>query len=155
MCEDRRMASHPPGASDELSSRLASLGRRLGEREAEHGPSIERARAEAEQVRAQVEVALAAFHHAAALAGAPHLKIALGKVHTDEKHLRSVEFDVTRGQHRAIVICKSKGDVTYVGPFRMGKNEGPCRTLAVDAADDRDAALAEFLERFLEEAATP
>ena len=149
------MASHPPGTSDELSSRLASVGRRLGEREAEHVADIDRARVEAEKVRGQVAAALAAFHQAVADAGAPHMKIAIGDVHTDEKHLRSVEFDVTRGQHRAIVICKSKGDVTYVGPFRMGKTEGPCRKLAFEAGAERDAALGEFLERFLEEAATP
>jgi len=149
------MASHPPGASDELSSRLASLGRRLGEREAGHRSDIDRARAEAEKVRAQVETALGAFHRAAADAGAPHLRIALGDVQTDEKHLRSVEFDVSRGQHRGIVICKSKGEVTFVGPFRVGKAEGPCRKVAFEARAERDAALAEFLERFLEEAATP
>jgi hypothetical protein len=149
------MASHPPGASDELSSRLARLGRRLGEREAEHRSDIERARAEAEKIHAQAETALGVFHRAVADAGAPHLEIALGKVQTDDKHLRSVEFDLTRGQHRAIVICKSKGEVTYVGPFRMGKNEGPCRKLAFGAVAECDAALADLLERFLEEAATP
>jgi hypothetical protein len=149
------MASHPPGASDELCSRLATLGRRLGEREAEHCSDIQRARAEAEKIRAQAETALVAFQRAVDAAGAPHLRVALGEVRTDDKHLRSVEFDVTRGQHRAIVICKSKGEVTFVGPFRMGKNEGPCRKLAFEPCAERDAALGDFLQRFLEEAATP
>jgi hypothetical protein len=45
--------------------------------------------------------------------------------------------------------------VTLVGPFRTGKPEGPCKTFPWDAREELDAALGDFLERFLEEAATP
>jgi len=46
--------------------------------------------------------------------------------------------------------------VPLVGPFRAGKPEGPCRSLPFDApVEELDAALAEFLERVVEEAATP
>jgi hypothetical protein len=42
-----------------------------------------------------------------------------------------------------------------VGPFHAGKTEGPCLTFPLDADGDLRAALASFLERFLEEAAAP
>ena len=73
----------------------------------------------------------------------------------DDKHLRAVQFDLTRGRYRAIVTARSRGEVTLVGPFHAGKTEGPCLTFPLDAGDDLRAALASFLERFLEEAATP
>jgi 16S rRNA (cytidine1402-2'-O)-methyltransferase len=48
-----------------------------------------------------------------------------------------------------------RGEVTLVGPFQAGKDEGPCRTFPIESEREIDAALAGFLERFLEEAATP
>ena len=104
---------------------------------------------------AQVAEAVEAFHAAAARAGSPHLRLAVGPVHLDDKHVRAVEFAVERGRHVALVIVKARGDVTLVGPFRTGKTEGPCRTFAWDAAAEIEAALGDFLERFLEEATTP
>ena len=61
------------------------------------------------------------------------------------------------------ITVKSKGEVTLVGPFRAGKNEGPCQSFAFEvggtsgAQDDGEleSALGDFLERFLEEAAAP
>ena len=73
----------------------------------------------------------------------------------DDKHLRAVEFDLVRGRHKAIVTAKSRGEITLVGPFRIGKEEGPCLSFPFDAKDEIRSALASFLERFLEEAATP
>ena len=99
--------------------------------------------------------ALERFHAACAAAGAPHLRVEIGEVRADDKHLRAVEFDLTRGRHRAIVTAKSRGDVTLVGPFRTGKTEGPCLSFPIDAEAELRAALVSFLERFLEEAATP
>src|SRR5262245_3930890 len=125
MCEHAAMASSPPADAD-LGTRLASLGRRLGERESAHANGLGTARREAEVLRAQVERALERFHAAAAESGAPHLRVALGDVRTDDKHLRSVEFDLVRGRHKAVVTAKSKGELTLVGPFRIGKEEGPC-----------------------------
>jgi hypothetical protein len=138
-----------------LSARLAILGRALGEREAEHGEGIERARKCVETLRGEVAAALDAFHRAAAAAGAPHLRVELSAVRVDDKHLRSVEFELLRGRYRAIVTAKSRGDVTFVGPFRAGKVEGPCKSFPIDARDEVSGALASFLETFLEEAATP
>jgi hypothetical protein len=53
------------------------------------------------------------------------------------------------------VTVKSRGEVTLVGPFRSGKEEGPCRSFPMDAELEISAALGDFLERFLDQAATP
>jgi len=142
-------------STEGLSDRFERLGQALGAREAEHSGGLDQARAVAERLRASVALALEAFHRAAAAAGAPHLKLDLGEVRPDDKHLRAVEFEVSRGRHRAIVTAKSRGDVTLVGPFHRGKTEGPCRSFPFDARDELDAALGDLLEQLCEEAATP
>ncbi len=141
--------------SPDLSVRLERVGRSLGSREAEHREGLASARVCIEKLRSTVAEALDAFHRAAAEAGAPHLRVDLSEIRVDDKHLRSIEFDLTRGRHRAIVTAKSRGDVTLVGPFRQGKNEGPCLTFPFDAEPEIAEALGAFLERFLEQAATP
>ena len=88
-------------------------------------------------------------------AGAGHLRIEVGPVRVDEKHLRSIEFDVARGRYRTVITVKSRGEVTLVGPFRRGGDEGPCRSFPIDADVEIETALGEVLERFLEEATTP
>ncbi|MCG8591383.1 MAG: hypothetical protein MJE66_18975 [Proteobacteria bacterium] len=138
-----------------LEKRLRALGRELGAREAEHTDSLSAARSNAEKLHAIVADALATFHDAAAGAGAPHLQVELSAPRLDDKHVRAVEFELARGRHRAIVTVKSRGEVTLVGPFRAGKNEGPCRSFPCDAMDELDGALGDFLSRFLEEASTP
>jgi hypothetical protein len=143
-----------PGAHA-LSQRLAALGREIGSREALHAQPLETARELAARLRSVVAQGLEAFHAAAAESGARHMVVELSEPHTDDKHLRSVEFDLQRGRHRAIVTTKSRGEVTLVGPFRQGKDEGPCQRIPFDAGDELDEGLAGFLERFLEEAATP
>lgn len=139
----------------ELGARLESLGRLLGEREAEHREALERARSCARSLHADVGRALARFHDAVAEAGAPHLRVELGEVRLDDKHLRAVEFDLSRGRHKAIVVAKSRGEVTLVGPFKVGKAEGPCLSFPIEAREEIQRALGTFLERFLQEAATP
>jgi len=54
-----------------------------------------------------------------------------------------------------VITIKSKGEVTLVGPFRIGKKEGPCRSFPVAANEEINDALGDFLERFLQEAASP
>ena len=85
----------------------------------------------------------------------PHLSIDVSPVRLDEKHLRAHEFELARGRHRALVIAKSKSEITLVGPFKTGKNEGPCRTFPFSAESDLEDALEDFLERFLEDATAP
>lgn len=150
------MPDSPPSASMlDLGARLELLGRSLGEREAAHGEALEQARGCAEALRAEVSAGIDRFHAAADAAGAPHLRVQVGPVRIDDKHVRAVEFELSRGRHRAIVVAKSRGELTLVGPFRSGKNEGPCLSFPFDAKDDIQRALASFLERFLEEAAAP
>jgi len=149
--------SDPPASelAIDFGDRFARLGRSLGEREAEHAPKLADARSCAEKLRATVAAALEDFQRAARAAGAPHLEIGLSDIRIDDKHVRAVEFELSRGRHRAIVTAKSRGEVTFVGPFHQGKAEKPCRTFSSDAREELRDALGEFLEKFLEEAATP
>jgi hypothetical protein len=150
------MSENPsPDSTFDFGDRFERLGRALGEREGAHVGDLERARACVERLRAAVAAALEAFHRSARAAGAPHLKIELGAIRSDDKHLRAMEFELERGRHRAIVTAKSRGDVTLVGPFHKGKAEGPCRSFPFDAESELGSALGEFLEKFLQDAATP
>lgn len=142
-------------ASTDLGARLEALGHSLGLREAEHAAALEAARARIERLRAQVVGAVERFHAAARVVGAPQLRVEVTGIRVDDKHLRALEFDLLRGRHKAVVTAKSCGDLTLVGPFRVGKTEGPCRSFAADAAMELESSLAEFLESFLEQAATP
>ena len=150
------MSARPhDAATPSLGDRLEALGRSLGEREAAHRDALQSARSCAAGLRDQVASALDRFHAASQKAGAPHLRVEVGEIRTDDKHLRAVEFELSRGRHRAIVTAKSRGEVTLVGPFRTGKVEGPCRSFPFEAREELQGALGEFLERFVEEAATP
>ncbi len=154
VCDPPAMGT-PPKQNPSLAERLREAGTRLGRREAEHGRAVAEAGRIAKALRARVAEALEAFHAAAEAAGAPHLRVDLGPVRTDDKHLRAVQFDLARGRHRAVVTVKSRGEVTLVGPFRAGRTEGPCLSFPTDQEDEIETALAGFLERFVEEAATP
>jgi len=148
------MAIWPPDGQG-LEARLAEVGRRLGEREAEHSRALASARSRAEELRALVARALEAFHASAEGAGAPQLRVALGEVRLDDKHTRSLQFDLARGRCAGIVTVKSRGEVTLVGPFQRGKAEGPCLSFPFEAEAELRKALGDFLERFLEEGAHP
>lgn len=156
--------SEPSGGSDSapdsaralaLGDRFESLGRSLGAREHPHAEGIARARAQIERLHAAVSAALVDFDRGARSAGVSHLEIELSEIRTDDKHLRAVEFELVRGRHCAIVTAKSRGEVTLVGPFQKGKNEGPCRSFPFDAGPELRDAVASFLEEFLDVAATP
>lgn len=138
-----------------LESRMQKLGSAIGEREGAHREALQSAQRLADGLQRKVARALEVFHAAASSAGAPHLRSEVSAPRIDAKHLRAVEFELKRGRHRAIVTVKSKGKVTLVGPFQAGKNEGPCASFDWGAGSELDAALGDFLERFLEEAASP
>ena len=138
-----------------LGERLEDLGRELGEREAEYAEGLADARTRAEELQAQVADAIGRFHAAASKAGASHLAPDVSPVRADDKHVRSCEFELVRGRHRAIVTVKGRGEVTLVGPFRAGKTEGPCRSFPLAPSDEFESALADFLAAFVEDAATP
>jgi hypothetical protein len=142
-------------ADVDLGERLEKLGRELGERESEHAEGLAEAHGRADELRAQVADAIGRFHAAARKAGAPNLAPEVSPVRADDKHVRSCEFELVRGRHRAIVTVKSRGEITLVGPFRAGKAEGPCRSFPLEKSDEFEAALADFLSAFVEDAATP
>ena len=145
----------PAELGERLRSRLELAARRLGARESGHGETRAAAQRHAEGLRSAVAFALEGFNKTAAEAGAPQLRIEVSPLRVDDKHIRSVEFELRRGRHVAIVTVKSRGETTLVGPFRAGKVEGPCASFAFGAHDELGAALGDFLERFVEEAATP
>lgn len=149
------MAAPDASRAPSLRDRLAAVGSAIGAREAAHTAGLSEARRIAGGLRDLVAQGLAGFEEAVTRAGAPHLTVDVGEIRLDEKHVRAYEFELARGRHRAIVTVKSRGEVTLVGPFRTGKPEGPCKTFPWDARDELDAALGDFLERFLEEASTP
>lgn len=138
-----------------LRDRLAEAGRRLAGREAHESDALTAARTVAARLHGLVGQGLAGYHDAIRESGAGQLAVEISEPRTDDKHLRSVQFDVRRGKHQAIVTVKSKGEVTLVGPFRAGKTEGPCLSFPFGAEAELEPALGEFLERFLEQAATP
>ena len=147
--------SSPAPFSGALRERLEELGHQVGAEEAAHRTALQEAQRRADALRAVVADALEGFHHAVAASGAPHLRVELGATRLDDKHIRAVEFEIRRGRHLCIVTVKSRGEVTLVGPFHAGKNEGPCMTFPFSAERELQQGLQGFLERFLSEAVTP
>ena len=137
-----------------LEERMEALASALVKREERHAGDLARAREKADELYAQLDSAVERFN--GVIAGtAPGLQLAVNGPRLDEKHAHSVQLDLERGRHRALVIVKSKAEVILVGPFKAGKAEGPCQTFAFSAKDELDAALGDFLERFAEEATNP
>lgn len=139
----------------DLDEALERVGRNLAERESPHRDGLTLAKDKATLLHRRVENALARYHAAIDAAGAAHLRVELTAPRLDEKHVRSYEFDVRRGRHRALFVLKSRGELTLVGPFRAGKTEGPCRSFPVEAEGEITTAVVAFVSAFLEEAATP
>lgn len=142
-------------APADLHSRLSELGRSLGEREAAYAPALQEAHRRAVDLHHRVSDGLAAFGARYAESGATPIAIALSEPRLDDKHVRSVQLELRRGRHVAIITVKSRGDVTLVGPFHAGKSEGPCQSIPWQSQPELDLALVAFLERFLEQALTP
>lgn len=138
----------------DLNDRIEAIARDVAKREEAHADAIGRARAKAEELHRAVDGAIERFN-ATVGERVPYLRVEVSPPRIDDKHLHAVEFELLRGRHRGVVTVKSKGEVTLVGPFRTGKQEGPCRSFPFDANDDIEAAMGDFLERFLEEAAAP
>jgi len=139
-----------------LNERVETLAREIVEREGEgdHVEALDRARAKAEALRALVLPAIETFNRIIAEAF-PGLVVDVTPLRVDDKHVHSVEFDLERGRTRAIVTVKSKGQVTLVGPFQAGKDEGPCRRIPIEAEAEIESALVDFVEEFLEAATAP
>lgn len=143
------------GAGTRLQNTLKALGRELGEREAKHREALVHAQSVAETLRASVSEAAEGFCHAAEEAGSPHLRLDVSPAVLDQKHVRAYEFEIRRGRTVGIVTTKINGEVTLVGPFRRGKDEGPCRSFRSDTESELYAALGDFLSQMAEEANRP
>ena len=137
-----------------LEERLKTIAAAVVEREKRHADDMANAATKLGELRTTVASAIDAFNTAVA-PDVPHLSVTVSPVRLDEKHLHAHEFELARGRHRALVIAKSKAEFTLVGPFKTGKNEGPCRTFPFSAEADLEDAVEDFLERFLEEATAP
>jgi hypothetical protein len=133
---------------------MEALARGVVNRQERHAVDLARAREQANLLHEQVAAAIARFNEVVGSA-MPDLQVTVTPPRIDDKHLHALEFDLERGRHRAIVTIKSKGEVTLVGPFRLGKNEGPCRSFPFGEEAELADAMGEFLERFLEEATAP
>ncbi len=144
--------SPAPGSIRDL---LGALGSEIGAREAEHAAALGRAFSEARRLHALLADAVEAFHVALEAAGSAEIRITLGEPRLDEKHVRAVQFELLRGRTVALIVVKSRGDVTLVGPFQSGKTEGPCQSVPFAEPAAVEAALADFVARFIEQATAP
>jgi hypothetical protein len=138
-----------------LAEQLEQTGKRLGERETAEAEKLAHIRLRAAELHERVRLGLEGFYRGSREAGAAHFAVELSPPRIDDKHLHSVQFDLSRGRHRLIVTLKSKGEVTLVGPFKHGKQEGPCNSIALDDDAAIDAGLSEVLDKFLEAAFAP
>lgn len=137
-----------------LNERMKAFAQDVVAREVHHAEDMRRAAERLGTLHGEVSQAIDAFN-AEVAADVPQLEISVSEPRIDDKHLHAHEFELARGRHRALVIAKSKAEITLVGPFKTGKNEGPCRTFPFAAGSELEDALTEFLERFLEEATAP
>jgi hypothetical protein len=137
-----------------LNDRIEAIAHDLAKREAAHSEAMLQAQERAEELYGQVDSAISRFNQTLARS-VPYLRVEVSPPRVDDKHLHAVEFDLERGQHRGVITVKTKGEVTLVGPFRIGKKEAPCRSFPVAASEEIGDALGDFLERFLQEAASP
>lgn len=138
-----------------LADELKAIGKRLGEREADQAARRAELDVHANALYERVREGLEGFSSAGKKAGADNLVVDLSRPRTDEKHLHAVQFDLVRGRHCVIVTVKPKGEVTFVGPFKTSKPEGPCRSIALDDEAGIEAGLSEVLAEFLEVAFAP
>ena len=155
-------AATPPLGADAarcaaLASGCAPSGASSPSASATTPPGLARAREAARGASARWwPTALAAFHEAARAAGAAQLEVVLGATRARTTSTCAPSSSTCgAAATRRIVTVKSRGEVTLVGPFRQGKDEGPCKSFPIDAEAEIETALGEFLTRFLREAATP
>jgi len=105
--------------ADELASRDPGLTVRLRD-----------VRDAARELRELAFEAVEAFRERAAEIGAPYLgNLEVSPVEPDEKHVDCVQFRITRGRVEllCVAIAQGPGKVRLVGPFKRGKEEGPCQ----------------------------
>jgi hypothetical protein len=98
--------------------------------------------------------AVESFRERAAEIGAPYLgNLEVSPVEPDEKHIDCVQFSVSRGRLEllCIAIADGSGKVRLVGPFKRGKQEGPCADAPLRGAEV-EKALEDRIEKLMREA---
>jgi hypothetical protein len=130
--------------ADELASRDPGLTARLRD-----------VRDAARELREQAFEAVEAFRERAAEIGAPYLgNLEVSPVEPDEKHVDCVQFRVARGRIEllCIAIAEGTGKMRLVGPFKRGKEEGPCADAPL-RGPEVVKALEDRIEQLVREAA--
>lgn len=130
--------------ADELAARDPGLAGRLRE-----------VRDAARVLRELAFEAVESFRERAAEIGAPYLgNLEVSPVEPDEKHVSCVQFRVSRGRLEllCIAIAEGAGKVRLVGPFKRGKQEGPCAEAPLRGSEV-EKALEDRIEQLVREAA--
>lgn len=111
------------------AQRFRKLAEEIAERDPGLAVRLRDAREAARALRDSAFEAVEAFRQRASEIGAPYLGyIDVSQVEPDEKHVDAVQFRVTRGRFEVIcvAIARGEGKMRVVGPFKRGKEEGPC-----------------------------
>lgn len=146
----------------QIGQRIFQRGCEFGTREADQVHALAEARQLAEELRTRVVGIVEDFQRGLHKSGATHLcdesLFCISSVALDDKHIRAVGFSVRRGRYKIAVVVKTKGSVTLVGPFHLGKKEGPCRKFSVPTDEASRCELGEMLidllDAFFNEAMT-
>jgi len=129
--------------AEELAGRDPGLSQRLRE-----------TRAAASALREDAFRAVAAFRQRASEIGAPYLgNIDVSDVEPDEKHVDAVQFRIARGRWEllCVAIARAEGKLRVVGPFKRGKEEGPCAEAGL-SGPEVEALLEERIAALVREA---
>jgi len=115
-----------------MTDAFRELAGSLAARDAELAGGLDAARAAAQEMHARLVAHATAFRDEVEARGAPHLgHVEVGPVEPDEKHVDAVQVRVWRGRWEIVYVAKACGEMTLVGPYRVGKSDQPpCNTLA-------------------------
>ena len=136
------------------AGRFRKLAEELATRDPGLPARLREAREAARDLRELAFQAVEAFRERAAELGAPYLgNVEVSGVEPDEKHVDCVQFRVARGRTEllCIAIASGAGKVRLVGPFKRGKEEGPCADAPL-RGPAVEHALEDRIERLLREA---
>jgi len=120
------------------AQRFRKLADELAERDPTLTARLRGAREAARVLRDAAFEAVEAFRQRAAELGAGYLgNIEVSGVEPDEKHVDAVQFRITRGRLEVICVAVARGEgkMRVVGPFKRGKEEGPCAEAPLRGAE--------------------
>jgi len=137
------------------AQRFRKLAEELAERDPSLAARLRHVRDAARVLRDSAFEAVEAFRQRASEIGAPYLgNIEVSPVEPDEKHQDAVQFRISRGRLEVIcvAIARGEGKMRVVGPFKRGKEEGPCAEAALRGAEV-ETLLEERIAALVREAA--